>query len=167
MKNILKHATLLLASGLFITSCSTFGRISLRNDIKTFEVREFTNKTTSQKINLQTRFSEGLEDHIFNQTNLDFVTDEGDIIYEGEIIYFEVTPNNIDQLSNPLENRLTITVRLRFFDTKNSDNNLVRSFTSYYNFDNELTLLDIEEEAYTEIFKNIHQDIVKETISRW
>lgn len=150
-----------------MTSCSSFGRISLRDDIKTFEVREFANETESKNLRLNTRFSQGLEDCIFDQTNLDFVTKEGDIVYEGEIVYFKITPNTDNKSSNSLENRLTITVHLRFFDTKNSDNNITRNFTSFYDFDNELLLLDVEEEAYNEIFRNIHQDIIKKTISRW
>jgi hypothetical protein len=52
-----------------------------------------------------------------NQTNLDLVKSNGDIIYEGEIVEYRIAPTTATANNTAAQNRLTISVNVRFINT--------------------------------------------------
>lgn len=167
MKTSIKHISLLCMLSLSITSCGIFGGITLKEDIETFEIRKFADNSKTVKPGLSERFSLKFEEHILSHTNLTYVTDNGHVVYQGEIIRFENGPKRVGTSLSLKENRLIISVRVIFTDTKDSENNLQKVFTGHHDYDNGLALIDVEEEAFKEIFQKIYDDIVDATILRW
>lgn len=169
MKKHIYKLALTVAFCLSLISCGiySFSGISLSPEVKTFEVRKFNNEATIVEAGLDRIFTTELQDYILNQTNLDLVTNNGDIVYEGEITQFYVAPNNADSTTSTSENRLTIAVRVRFYDSIDSENDLEKTFSFFYDYDSDQTLTDVQEEAYEEIFERIHQDIVTATLAKW
>ena len=53
-----------------------------------------------------------------NQTNLDLVPQDGQLIYEGEITEYSVTPMSATAKITAAQNRLKMTVAFRFFNTQ-------------------------------------------------
>jgi len=169
MKKIVNYI-FLITSSLLLFSCGvySFSGISISPEVKTFEVRKFTNEAAIVEAGLDRRFTTELQDYILNQTNLSLVNSGGDIVYEGEIIQFYVAPNNADSQTTAAENRLTISIKVRFIDNKNSDNDLERTFSHFYDYDSSDQLTgDVAEAAYVEIFERIQQDIVTATLAKW
>ena len=117
---------------------------------------------------LDRRFTVELQDYLLNQTNLSLVTSNGDISYEGEITQFYVAPNNADSQETTAENRLTISIRVRFADKKNSENDLEKTFSHFFDYPSTDTLTgETAEAAFVEIFERIQQDIVTATLAKW
>ena len=53
-------------------------------------------------------FTLALQDLILNQTNLDLVKSSGDLIYEGEITEYRISPTTATANNTAAQNRLTI-----------------------------------------------------------
>lgn len=153
-----------------LTGCGiySFSGISISPEVKTFEVRKFNNEAAIVEAGLDRRFTVELQDYILDQTNLSLVTSNGDISYEGEITQFYVAPNNATGQETTAENRLTISIRVRFVDKKNSDNDMEKTFSHFSDFASDQTLSgDTAETAFVEIFERIQQDIVTATLAKW
>ena len=169
MTHIKKYFPGILAS-LILMGCGvySFSGISISPEVKTFEVRKFNNEAPIIEAGLDRRFTTELQDYILNQTNLNLVNTNGDIVYEGEITQFYVAPNNADSQETTAENRLTVSIRVRFIDSKDGENDLEKTFSHFFDYDSSQTLTgSIAEEAFVEIFERIQQDIVTATLAKW
>ena len=169
----MKHLKILifgLLVSLLFSGCGiySFSGISISPEVKTFEVRQFGNEALIVEPGLDRRFTIDLQDFILNQTNLDLVTSNGDIIYEGEITRFYTAPNTATSQNTAAESRLTIAVAVRFIDTKNEENDLEKTFSFFYDYPGDQLLTGPNAEtAFTEIFERITQDIVNATLAKW
>jgi len=156
-------AGLLSACGIY-----SFSGIAIGPEIKTFEVRPFSNEAPIVIPNLDRQLTTQLQDLILNQTNLDLTTRNGDIIYEGEIINYFIAPNTATANQTAAQNRLTISVRMRYIDTKNELNDLEKTLSFFFDFDGGAQLTGaLELEAYEVIIERLTQDMVTETLARW
>lgn len=169
MRN-LKLFLLPLTAALLFAGCGvySFSGISISPEVKSFEVRQFTNEALTVIPGLDRDFTVLLQDFILNQTNLNLVTKNGDIVYEGEIINYFEAPQTSVAGNQAAENRLTIGVRLRYFDTTNEENDLEQTFSFFFDFPaNEVLAGDTQDIAHETIFERITQDIVNATLAKW
>ncbi|NND14913.1 MAG: LptE family protein, partial [Eudoraea sp.] len=86
----------------------------------TFQVNYFQNYASQSPGStfdpgLDREFTLSLQDVILNQTSLDLVTAQGDLVYEGEIVEYRVTPMSATAEQRAAQNRLTISVNVRFY----------------------------------------------------
>jgi len=165
-----KLIILLLISTTSLVGCGiySFSGISIGPNIKTFQVRPFANEAAIVIPSLDRQLTTTLQDFILNQTNLDLTNKNGDIIYEGEITNYYIAPNTATANQTAAENRLTISVRMRYIDTKDEKNDLEKTFTFFFDYAGTAQLTGaIEEEAYNVIIERITQDMVTETLARW
>lgn len=159
-----------LAIALLLWGCGvySFSGISISPEVKTFEVRQFSNEALTVIPGLDRDFTILLQDFILNQTNLELVTKNGDIVYEGEIINYFEAPNTSVAGNQAAENRLTIGVRLRYFDTVDDKNDLEQTFSFFFDFPaNQVLAGDIQDTAHETIFERITQDMVNATLAKW
>ena len=102
-----------------------------------------------------------------NQTNLNLVSKEGELIYEGEITEYSVTPMSATAENTAAQNRLRMAVTFRFFNVKKEDDNFERTYSFFYDFPAELQVFDVIDSAHKEIFDRITQDIFNDTLAKW
>lgn len=112
-------------------------------------------------------FTLALQDVINNLTSLSLTRSNGDLLYEGEIVEYKVTPMSAtaDQLA--AQNRLTITVNVRFFNKTREDADFERRFSFFFDFDAATSLTAIQAQAHEEIFDRITQDIFNASLGNW
>ena len=108
-----------------------------------------------------------LQDIILGQTNLNLVNSGGDLVYEGEITQYSITPMTSTANLTAAQNRLTMNVNLRYFNTKNEEDDFESQFSFFYDFPAEKQLYDIQGPAHDEIFERITQDIFNATLAKW
>jgi hypothetical protein len=101
------------------------------------------------------------------KTNLNLVSTGGDIIYEGEITQYSVTPMTSTAKLTAAQNRLTMTVNLRYTNINNEEDDFERKFSFFYDFAADKQLYDIQGAAHDEIFERITQNIFNETLAKW
>ena len=134
---------------------------------KTFQVNFFQNNADLVEPGIDRTFTFQLQDLIQNQTSLSLVNSSGDLIYEGEITQYSITPMTSTAKLTAAQNRLTMNVNLRYFNTKNEEDDFESQFSFFYDFPAEIQLYDIQGSAHDEIFERITQDIFNATLAKW
>lgn len=173
MKRTIKNIRVFLFGILFlllVQACGiySFSGISISPDTKTFQVNLFQNQAALIEAGLDRDFTRALQDLIINQTNLSIVNAGGDIVYEGEITEYYIAPNTATSDNKAAENRLTISVNLRFYDTKDETQDLEQRFTFFYDYPGSTQLLGSDKDtAHEEIFNRLTRDIFNATLAKW
>ncbi len=112
-------------------------------------------------------FTIALQNILENQTNLEMLQSNGDLVYEGEIIEYRVSPMTATANLDAAQNRLTITVNVIFSNFKKEEDNFERRFSFYYDFPAEQQLISVKNEAHEIIFERITQDIFNASLAKW
>ncbi|TYA74884.1 LptE family protein [Seonamhaeicola marinus] len=135
---------------------------------ETYQVNRFENTALLFEPGLDRDFKLALEDLIQNQTNYRLVPSGGELIYEGEITGYTISPTNSTANNTAAQNRLTITVKVSFINTKNEEDNLDQSFSFFYDFPASQQLTGgTKTTAHEEILDRLTQDIFNATLARW
>ena len=169
MKKTLIYFLLLTFNFLF-TSCGfySFTGASIPANVKTFQVNRFENNALLVEPGLERDFKIALEDLIQNQTNLNLVPSSGDLVYEGEITDYRISPTTATSDNTAAQNRLTISVKVRFFNKKKEEDDLEQSFSFFYDYEGGSQLVGaIKTTAHEEIFERLTQDIFNATLAKW
>lgn len=152
------------------TSCGfySFTGASVPANVKTFQVNRFENNALLIEPGLERDFKLALEDLIQNQTNLSLVQSNGDLVYEGEITDYRISPTTATSENTAAQNRLTISVKIRFYNKKKEDDDLDQSFSFFYDYAGSAQLIgSTKATAHEEIFDRLTQDIFNATLAKW
>ena len=157
-----------------IQSCGiySFTGASIPPGVTTFQVNFFENLAGNRpgstvEPGLDNDFTNALQDIIINQTNLNLVSEGGELIYEGEITKYSVTPMAATAEITAAQNRLEMSVDFRFFNIKKEDDDFEKKYSFFYDFPAELQVYDVIDSAHKEIFDRITQDIFNDTLAKW
>lgn len=146
----------------------SFTGASVAPNINTFQVNFFRNNAPIIEPGIDREFTQRLQDLISSQTRLNLTNNNGDLIYEGEIVDFYISPMTATAQNTAAQNRLTIVVNVRFYDTKNPENDLEQRFSFYSDYPAQSQLVGaIKENALDEIFERLTQDIFSATLAKW
>ena len=139
---------------------------------QTFQVDYFQNYASQSpgstfEPGLERDFTLALQDRILNQTSLDLSPSNGDLLYEGEIVEYRVSPMSATAQQNAAQNRLTMGVNVRFYNKTKEDVDFERRFSFFYDFPAEAQLSSVKSEALEVIFERITQDIFNASLADW
>jgi len=166
----LKKVLLLLITVLTIQSCGTysFTGANISPDTKTFQVNYFQNNALIVEPGIDRDFTLKLQDILVNQTSLDLVNNGGDLIYEGEIVEYYISPITATSEISAAQNRLSIGVNIRFYNTKEELKDFEQRFSFYFDYDGSSQLTGSQlDEAIDVIFERITQDVFNASLANW
>lgn len=175
MNNIFcRHIIGLCLVTIVIHACGiySFTGASIPAGTETFQVNFFINEAGNRpgstiEPGLDQDFTVALQDLLLNQTNLSLVGDGGDLVFEGEITQYSITPTTSTANNTAAQNRLTMGVNVRYLNTLNEEDSFEQRFSFFYDFDANLQLFDIKDSANREIFERITQDIFNASLAKW
>ncbi|GAA5028106.1 hypothetical protein GCM10011506_15330 [Marivirga lumbricoides] len=163
---------LISASGCGVYS---FTGASISPDIQTMSIQYFYNEAGNGPPSLQQTFTEEIRDYYQQNTSLEFVDNGGDLQLEGSITGYNVKPvaitssgnNNVADIAGV--QRLTITVKVTYVNTKDEAFNFEnRSFSFYDDFDpNTTQLTAVEDQLIETITDQIIIDIFNASVANW
>lgn len=167
----MKKLQFLLLSLIFLSfqSCGiySFSGADVGN-ASTFQVNYFQNAAPIVEPGIDRTFTLQLQDLIQSQTNLNLTDENGDLVYEGEIVDYYVAPMSATAQSTAAQNRLTIVVNVRFYNTLDPEKDMERKFSFYYDYPANAQLSGAQlATALEEIFTRITQDIFNATLANW
>lgn len=137
-------------------------------DAETLQIDYFTNNADLVDPSLSQSFTFALQDLFLLQTNLNLTNAGGDLHFEGEITQYRIIPIAATAQQTAAENRLTIAVRVRFYNRLKEEDNFEQTFSFYSDFDaNEQLAGTVLEDAYEEIFERITLDIFNASVAKW
>ncbi|WP_303318502.1 LptE family protein [Flavivirga abyssicola] len=163
-----KYIFILLVS-ITLSGCGIYSFTGVKTgDAKTFQVNRFENTSLLIEPGLERDFKLALEDLIQNQTNLGLVPSNADLVYEGEITNYRISPTTATSQNTAAQNRLTIGVKVRFYNRLNEEEDLDQSFSFFYDYPGSAQLVGGQKAtAHEEIFERLTQDIINATLARW
>jgi len=139
---------------------------------KTFQVNYFQNYASQNpgstfEPGMDRDFTLALQDLILNQTSLDLVKSNGDLLYEGEIVEYRISPMTATSQQTAAQNRLSIGVNVRFFNNTKEDVDFEQRFSFFYDYPANSQLASVKDEAHQVIFERITQDIFNKSLADW
>jgi hypothetical protein len=166
--NKIQYILVLLLS-IATTSCSIYNFTGTgKIDAKSFQVNYFQNVSELIEPGIDRDFTLKLQDLIQNQTNLNLTTNDGDMVYEGEIVDYRVSPMTATADQTAAQNRLTVTVNLRFSNKNKSEEDFEKRFSFFFDYPGDQQLVGAQlKTALDEIFERITQDMFNETLAKW
>lgn len=138
--------------------------------VRTISIKDFPNQAPLVYPALSQMFTEELKDIYIRQTRLQMVNNSGDLDLEGEITGYDLAQMAVKEEGNVAyasQTRLTITVRVRYSNRTNPDEDFEQSFSAYREFDANQMLQQVQEEICTEITEELVDQIYNATVANW
>ena len=156
---------------MILQSCSvkySLTGASISPETTSFQVNYFQNNAPLIEPGIERDFTNKLIDLLINQTSLELVKSNGDLVYEGEIVEYRISPTTATSDNRAAQNRLTIGVNVRFYDIKEPDADFEKRFSFYYDYPASVQLIGSQKDtAMEEIFERITQDVFNASLAKW
>lgn len=153
-----------------LSSCKinySFTGASISPDVKSVTVEHFQNLAPMVNPTLSNLLSEELRNRFVTQTRLNVVPSFGDLSFSGEIRNYEVSPVAIQANEIAAQNRLTITVRVKFENALDPNQNYDRSFTHFEDYSSSQQLSQVEQQLVSQIVEKLVEDIFNNAVANW
>lgn len=165
----MKRLTILLL--IILTSCTISykfnGTAIDYNTTKTISVAEFPIRAALVYPPLGPAFNEALKDIYTRQTRLSMVKTGGDLQVEGEITGYDLSPQAVTEDAYASQTRLTISVKVRYTNTKNPNLNVDQTFRAYRDFSSSQMLTQVQDELISQIVDELAELIFNATVGSW
>lgn len=156
--------------GVVFTACKvsySFTGASPMVGVKTFTVTYFPNRARLVNPNLSQQITDGLQEKLIRQTSFNQISDGGDLEFTGQITEYDVKPMNIVEGDLAAQNRLTISVKVKYTNNKEHAKDWEKTFTEFEDFDSKNSLNSVEGTIVPEIIKKLTDDIFNASIADW
>lgn len=160
---------------LLLTLCSGCGLYSFTGttispDIKSISIQNFENSAGEGPANLTQIVTNSFSDYYRRNTNLAVMQGQGDLQLEGQIVSFNYSPAAIQR--NGQEdiaglNRLTLTVQVRFANTKQPEKDFDQAFTISQDFPNTLDITQLSNVQIEQLTERLVIDVFNKTVADW
>ncbi|AJH16401.1 MULTISPECIES: LptE family protein [Myroides] len=165
----IKQLFALIFISLFFTSCKYYNFTGTgKIDANSFQVNSFQNNAPLVEPGIERTFTMSLQDLIQNQTSLSLTNADADLVYEGEIVEYRISPMTATADQRAAQNRLYVSVNVRFFNKKKPDDDFEKRFSFYYDYDANVQLAGASlNTAIETIYERITQDVFNESLAKW
>ncbi|MEP3209220.1 MAG: LptE family protein [Maribacter sp.] len=168
-----KNLILVILLSVSLSSCGVYNFTG--GDVgtaETFQVNYFQNYASQSpgsifEPGMDRDFTLALQDRILNQTSLDLIGSSGDLLYEGEIVEYRISPMSATAQQTAAQNRLSIAVQVRFTNNTKEDADFEQRFSFFFDYPAESQLSSVKSEAHEVIFERITQDIFNASLADW
>jgi hypothetical protein len=116
---------------------------------------------------LSANFTDALTMKMITNTRLSQVDEEGDLAFEGEITGYSVAPQAITSTEVAAQNRLSISVHVKFTNLKDPTQDFDKTFSQYEDYDSQRNLSDVENELIDAINEKLVEDIFNAAVANW
>lgn len=169
LKKLFRVVALIATVSLF-SSCTmkySFSGASISPESKTFSVGYFQNLAPLVVPSLSNSFTEALKERFINQTKLDYVRSNGDLSFEGHIVGYSIDPVAITGNDRASQNRLTITVKVKFTNKQNPEFNFDKEFKQYKDFPSNVSIASVQNELIKDVTTQLVDAIFNASVANW
>jgi outer membrane lipopolysaccharide assembly protein LptE/RlpB len=161
---------LLLAATLILGGCGiySFSGTSIDNDVETITINYFEYKAPKVNPSLSNDLTEALRTRFRRMTRLEQVEQDGDMEIVGEVTGYAVSAAAVTANEVAARNKLTVTVKVDFFNRKHPEEDFEgQTFSNYAEYDSTNSLDAVESTLCAEIIDKIIEDIFNATVAQW
>lgn len=154
---------------LILQSCKIYSFTGAdTGEAETFQVNFFQNNADLVEPGIDRTFTNSLQDLILNQTSLNLTNTNGDLVFEGEITQYYISPMSATAQNTAAQNRLTISVNVRYYNTLEPEKDFENRFSFYYDYPAQTQLVGAAlQTALDEIYTRLTQDIFNAALTDW
>lgn len=135
---------------------------------KSISIADFPNTAELVFPPLSQEFSETLRDSYTKQTRLQVLKRGGDLHLEGEIVGYQLTPLAISADSYASQTKLTLTIRVRFTNAKNPEDDIDNKlYSTFQTFDSSNLLTNVQDQLVKQMIADIVDNIYNDTVAKW
>lgn len=171
---IKKSSILLLLTGilLVLNSCKiSLGLAPITSidysKVKTISIADFQNRAEYVYAPLATEFNQRLKDMFIQQTQLRLVNSGGDLELDGEITGYNQYNEAVDASGYSSKVKLTLTVKVRYVNNTNHEEDFEQQFTAFQTYDSSQLLTAVQDQLITLMVKDITEQIYNATVANW
>jgi len=158
----------LLLSILSWSSCSiSLSGVQVPIEVNTFNVEYIVNNALLVVPTLSQDVTDEIRERIENETRLNYVRENADIEFTGEIVKYEVASEAPTAGQNTTLNRLDIVVNIEFTNHKDEEANWTSKFSNFQNFDPSEDLAAVQDDLIEVILRDIVEDIYQKAFTNW
>ena len=161
----------LTAVAVTLTACSvsySFNGASIDySKTKSIEIKDFPIRSTYVWGPMGPMFNNALKDAYANHTHLQQVKKGGDMKIEGEITQYSQRNKGVSSEGHSNMTELSITVNVRFTNTKKHEDDFEKSFTASQSYETTKSLSSVQEELVQQITKDLVDQIFNATVANW
>lgn len=165
-----KLIILLTAAISLLTACTvkySLSGASIPPDAKTFSVAYFPNNAPMVAPVLSATLTDELTQRFASRTSLVQVEEGGDFAFEGEIVGYSSTTSSVSSGDFALQNRLTISIKVKFTNAIDDKMSFNRNFSAYADYDSTKLLTEVEGDLIPQIVEQLVTDIFQASASNW
>ncbi len=174
MKGIKYLIVLLFTCTLCLQSCYNFTGAALTHGEATIQIRDFLNNTAYNP-QLAQQFSIAIQNRFLQRTTLKGTTENPDMLIEGEITDYSITPTTIttptsganNNIIQSAQSKLTITVKVHYENKKDPESSFDRSFSDEVTFDSGMDINQIESTQVPVVNDRIINKIFNDIVAKW
>ncbi|MDD6552718.1 MAG: LptE family protein [Prevotellaceae bacterium] len=134
---------------------------------KTIQIDEFPIRASYVWAPMGPLFNNQLKDEFASHTHLQQVKRNGDMVIQGEITNYSQRNKSVSADGYSAQTELSITVNVRFTNTKNHSEDFEKQFTSTKSYDTTQSLQSVQEELVQEMVKDLVDQIFNATVANW
>ena len=164
------RAIISLLSAMLFAACTggySFTGASIPPEAKTISVATFPNYAATVNPQLSQKLTDDLIQMFSSQTTLDVTNDDGDLQLSGEITGYDTRASALSASDEVSMNRLTITVKVKFVNTKDPDADFEQSFSRYRDYAATQDVSSVESTLMGEIVTELCEDIFNKAVVNW
>ena len=171
----MKRRFVFITFALFLlNSCYSFTGSSLSPETKTIEIRDFPNNAPLMNASLSQEFSTAIQNRFLQRTTLKGSKENPDILIDGEIVDYSITPTTISSSVNApggniqaAQNKLTIVVKVHYENKIEPDKSFDRTYSDEAVFSSDLDINTIEASQVKLVNERIINKIFNDIVANW
>jgi len=145
----------------------SFTGASIPPEAKTVSIKYFPNNASLVEPTLSQTFTDALKDKFVSQTTLVLLQKNGDLRLEGQITGYATKPIAITGDQTAALNRLTITVKVKFYNMFDNTKNFESTFSRYEDYPSSEDLSAVQESLIIQINEMLIDDIFNKSVVNW
>lgn len=152
-----------------VCSCGiySFSGTSIKPDVNSITVNYIENKAMRVFPALSNTLTEALKDKYRRLTKLKLDNDNGDLLVEGEVVAYETVSLAINAQEIASQNRLTITIKIRYTNNKYPKENFEKTFAEFEDYPSTSSLDQVESRLVDSIVEKLVETIFNATVANW
>lgn len=165
----MKKSLIALFTLLLVQSCSwySFSGTSIAPDVKSITIDYIQNRAMRVNPSLSNTLTEALKDKYKKLTSLRLDPDNGDLFIEGDIVAYETTSLAVTAQEVASQNRLTITIKIKFTNNKYPKENFEKTYAQFMDYPSTSSLDQVEARLVDAIVEKLVEDVFNATVANW
>jgi hypothetical protein len=150
-----------------LNSCYSFKGASLSADLKTIQINNIRLEIAGGPTNLSLTVNEKLKEYFQRNTTLKLVNQNPDLLIEGTIVGYELTPQAPTTDDKAGLNRLTLKISFNVVNRLDDTKNFEQEFSFYQDFPQNQTLTQVEKTLIPKLTDQIILDLFNKIAGDW